>query len=258
MKVVILAGGYGTRISEETDLKPKPMIEIGGKPILWHIMKIYSYHEINEFIICLGYKGYMIKEYFVNYYRHMSDLTVDLQNNNIKIHNNKSEPWKVTLVDTGENVMTGGRLKKITDHIEDGSDFCMTYGDGVANINITDLIKFHKSHGRLATLTATNPRNRFGVLDLDNNDIVKQFQEKPKDGVRYINGGFFVLSKDVLNYIDGNDTVFEEGPLRKLSLESQLKAYKHEGFWQPMDTLRDKRYLEGLWDSKQSPWKLWG
>lgn len=257
MKAVILAGGLGTRLSEETSIKPKPMVEIGGKPILWHIMKIYSAHGINEFVICLGYKGYIIKEYFANYYRHMSDITFDLSSNSEIIHNNNSEKWKVTLVDTGEETMTGGRIKRVRDYIKDEEAFCLTYGDGVADINISDLIKFHKSHKKLATLTATQPPGRFGALHIDSGSVVTAFKEKPEGDGNIINGGFFVLSPKVIDYISDDFTSWEKEPLTQIAQDNQLMAYKHKGFWQPMDTLRDKNYLEELWDSKKAAWKVW-
>ena len=257
MKAVILAGGLGTRISEETYSKPKPMIEIGGRPILWHIMKIYSSYGINDFIICLGYKGYFIKEYFVNYHKHMSDLTINLKNNDIKIHNSFAEPWNVTLIDTGEDSMTGGRIARIKEYVKDEEFFCLTYGDGVADINISDLIKFHKEQKRLATLTAVKPAGRFGALEIEDN-FVKKFQEKPKGDGGYVNGGFFVLSPKAIDYIkEGDKTVWEKSPLNDLSKDEQISAFKHEGFWQPMDTLRDKNYLEELWSDKKAPWKIW-
>lgn len=252
MKAVILAGGLGTRISEETELKPKPMVEIGGKPILWHIMKIYSNHGINEFIICAGYKGYMIKEYFANYFMHKSDVTFDLANNNLIIHNHQCEPWKVTVVDTGETSMTGGRLKKVAAYVGD-EDFCMTYGDGVSDVNITELIKFHKAQARLATLTAVAPAGRFGALGLDGSTITR-FQEKPQGDGSYINGGFFVLSPEVFNYIEDDQTIWEKEPLERLALEGELSAFKHEGFWQPMDTLRDRLKLEDICKEGNPPW----
>ena len=256
MKAVILAGGLGTRISEETHLKPKPMIEIGGKPILWHIMKIYSAYGINDFIICCGYKGYVIKEYFSNYFLHSSDVTFDMQNNEMKVHSGNAEPWKVTLVDTGEETMTGGRLKRIQEYVSGEEMFCFTYGDGVSDVNIGGLIDFHKSHGKLATLTATQPPGRFGALNLEGNRI-KSFKEKPQgDGV-WVNGGFFVLSPKVLNYIEGDDTTWEKKPMEQLAQEGQLNAYLHDGFWQPMDTARDKNQLEELWQSGNAPWKIW-
>ncbi len=254
-KVVILAGGFGTRFSEETELRPKPMIEIGGKPILWHIMKIYSEHGINEFIVCLGYKGYVIKEYFQNYALHMSDVSFDLKENTTTVHSARAEPWKITLIETGLNSMTGGRIKRVADHIGD-EDFCMTYGDGVADIDISGLIKFHKAHGRDATVTAVSPPGRFGALDLDG-DTVKGFQEKPVGDGGLINGGFFVLSPKVLDRIDGDDVVWEKGPLTGLAADNQLRAFVHRGFWQPMDTLREHRYLDGLLETGKAPWKTW-
>ena len=257
MKAVILAGGLGTRISEETYLKPKPMVEVGCKPILWHIMKIYSSFGINEFVICLGYKGYVIKEYFANYYRHMSDITFDLSNNSQIIHNNNAEKWKVTLIDTGDETMTGGRVKRIYDYIKDEEEFCLTYGDGVSNVNISDLIKFHKSHGKLATLTATQSPGRFGAININQQNIITDFQEKPLGDGNFINGGFFVMSPKVVDYIDGDRTLLEQEPLQKLARDQQLAAYKHSGFWQPMDTLRDKSQLENMWQSGKAPWKLW-
>lgn len=255
MKAVILAGGFGTRISEETALKPKPMIEIGGKPILWHIMKIYAHHGVNDFIICCGYKGYIIKEYFANYFIHMSDITYDMSNNTVQVHHKKAEPWKVTMVDTGETTQTGGRLKRIKEYLGN-EDFCMTYGDGVGNIDITNSIKFHKSHGKLATMTAIQPPGRFGALELDGVEV-KSFLEKPQGDGGWINGGFFILSPDVLNLIQGDDTLWEKSPLEKLAETSNLRAYYHTGFWQPMDTLRDKILLEDLWMSEVAPWKVW-
>lgn len=255
MKAVILAGGLGTRISEETILKPKPMVEIGGKPILWHIMKIYSFHGINEFIICCGYKGYAIKEYFANYFLHMSDVTFDLLHNKLEVHQNNAEPWRVTLVDTGEQTMTGGRLARVREYIG-GEDFCFTYGDGVSDINISDLIAFHKKNGLKATLTAVQPPGRFGALILDGNRITS-FQEKPFGDGGWVNGGFFVCSPDVFEYISDDDTIWEREPLETLAAEDDLAAYFHKGFWQPMDTLRDKNYLEELWASNKTPWKVW-
>ncbi|MBT5549694.1 MAG: glucose-1-phosphate cytidylyltransferase [Nitrospina sp.] len=256
MKAVILAGGLGTRLSEETIVKPKPMVEIGDKPILWHVMKIYSTHGINDFIICCGYKGYVIKEYFSNYFLHSSDVTFDMQNNEMKVHSGNAEPWKVTLVDTGEETMTGGRLKRIQEYVSGEEMFCFTYGDGVSDVNIGGLIDFHKSHGKLATLTATQPPGRFGALNLEGNRI-KSFKEKPQgDGV-WVNGGFFVLSPKVLNYIEGDDTTWEKKPMEQLAQEGQLNAYLHDGFWQPMDTARDKNQLEELWQSGNAPWKIW-
>jgi glucose-1-phosphate cytidylyltransferase len=255
MKAVILAGGMGTRLSEETSLKPKPMVEIGGKPILWHIMKTYSAYGINDFIICLGYKGYLIKEYFSNYFLHMSDVTFDIAKNQMEVHNNKAEPWKVTLVDTGTDTMTGGRIKRIKDHL-DKEDFCMTYGDGLADINITQLIEFHQSHKKLATVTATLPAGRFGAIRLDG-DSVDSFEEKPVGDGGYINGGFFVLSPKVLDYIEDDHTIWEQEPMRGLAKDSELQAFKHKGFWQPMDTIREKTLLENLWAKGDAPWKKW-
>ncbi len=255
MKAVILAGGLGTRISEETTVRPKPMIEIGGKPILWHIMKIYSTYNIRDFIICLGYRGYVIKEYFANYFLHMSDVTFDIEQNKIHIHQNNAEPWRVTLVETGENTMTGGRLKRVADHL-DNEDFCFTYGDGIANINIDALVAYHKQQKTLATLTAIQPPGRFGALQLDNNKITG-FNEKPHGDGGWINGGFFVLSPKVLEYIKDDDTIWEKYPLEQLALEHQLSAFVHRGFWHAMDTLRDKNYLEDLWSTGCPPWKTW-
>jgi glucose-1-phosphate cytidylyltransferase len=255
MKVVLLAGGYGTRISEESHLKPKPMIEIGGKPILWHIMKIYSHYGLNEFVICCGYKGYMIKEYFTNYFLHTSDVTFDLENNKMDIHQNSSEPWKVTLVDTGEETMTGGRLKRVKDYLGSG-DFCLTYGDGVADVNIAELLKFHKSHGGLATLTAAQPPGRFGALSMQGTHV-RSFQEKPMGDRNWISGGFFVLNKKVIDLIEGDQTVWERGPMETLAQQNQMHAFLHNGFWQPMDTLRDKVHLEDLWQKGKAPWRVW-
>jgi glucose-1-phosphate cytidylyltransferase len=255
MKAVILAGGLGTRISEESSIRPKPMIEIGGKPILWHIMKIYSAHGVNEFIICLGYKGYLIKEYFANYFLHTSDLTFDMQNNKMEVHQNSSEPWKVTLVDTGDNSMTGGRLKRVRKYLDD-EDFCFTYGDGVSSINISESIRFHKTQNTMATLTAVQPPGRFGALDMDSHKV-RGFQEKPQGDGGWINGGFFVLSHKVIDGIEGDHTVWEREPMEWLASAGQLSAYLHTGFWQPMDTLRDKNHLEELWQSGKAPWKVW-
>lgn len=255
MKAVILAGGLGTRISEESILRPKPMIEIGGKPILWHIMKNYSAHGINEFIICCGYKGYMIKEYFANYFLHVSDVTFDLSRNSMEVHRREAEPWKVTLVDTGELTQTGGRLKRITPYLGDDV-FCMTYGDGLGAVNIRAAIDFHISHGKHATMTAVQPPGRFGALELDGQTI-KSFVEKPHGDGGWINGGFFVLSPKVLEWIEGDDSIWERGPLEHLAASNQLQAFFHEGFWQPMDTLRDKNNLEDLWVSGAAPWKMW-
>ena len=256
MKAVILAGGFGTRLSEETDSKPKPMIEIGGKPILWHIMKTYSHYGINEFIICCGYKGYMIKEYFANYFLHQSDVTFNLKDNKMIVHEKRAEPWTITLLDTGENSMTGGRLKRVLHYLKDEEIFCMTYGDGVADINITELIEFHKSHGKQATLTSTYPPGRFGALNIVDNQVLK-FDEKPKGDGTVINGGYFVLSPKVIDRIDGDSCVWEQEPLRGLATDGELMSFTHKGFWQPMDTLRDKVHLENLWKSKKAPWKLW-
>jgi len=255
MKAVILAGGLGSRISEETSVRPKPMIEIGGKPILWHIMKTYAAHGVNEFIICCGYKGYVIKEYFANYFLHMSDVTFDMKNNKMEVHQNNAEPWKVTLVDTGEATMTGGRLKRVRQYLDDG-DFCFTYGDGVSDINITDLLTFHRTHGNLATLTGVQPPGRFGSLNLEGTKV-SSFEEKPHGDGAWINGGFFVLSTKVIDYIDDDNTFWEREPMEKLALDGQLSAYLHTGFWQPMDTLRDKNHLEELWLSGKAPWKIW-
>jgi len=254
MKVVLLAGGLGTRISEESALRPKPMIEIGGRPILWHIMKIYLAHGLRDFVICCGYKGYMIKEYFANYSLHMSDITIDMENESIEIHRKKTEPWRVTLVDTGEATQTGGRLKRIADYID--GDFCLTYGDGVGSINITELLTFHRGHGKLATMTATQPPGRFGALQLDGKSITS-FLEKPTGDGGWINGGFFVLSPKVLDLIEGDTTIWEREPLESLAKNGELQAYFHNGFWQPMDTLRDKNHLEDLWQSGRAPWKMW-
>lgn len=257
MKAVILAGGLGTRISEETHIKPKPMIEVGGKPILWHILKMYSAHGINDFIICCGYKGYVIKEYFANYFLHMSDVTFDLSKNEMQVHQHKAEPWRVTLVDTGDDSMTGGRLKRVESFIKDEEDFCFTYGDGVSDINLTELIAFHRANGKLATLTAAYPPGRFGALDIAANNTVSSFQEKPKGDGGMINGGFFVLSPKVISLIDDDSTIWERKPLEKLAEQGQLTAYQHHGFWQPMDTLRDKIYLEEVWQKGTAPWKVW-
>ncbi len=255
MKAVILAGGLGTRISEETHLKPKPMIEIGGKPILWHIMKIYSSYKINDFVICCGYKGYMVKEYFANYFLHMSDVTIDIKNNKMEVHHKFAEPWKVTLVDTGINTMTGGRLKRVKEYLENET-FCFTYGDGVSDVNISNLIEYHKNQKTIATLTSVQPPGRFGTLNMEGNKISK-FQEKPAGDGNWINGGFFVLESSVFDYLDGDSTIWERDPLEKLASENQLSAFKHDGFWQPLDTLRDKNLLEELWVSGNAPWKNW-
>ena len=255
MKAVILAGGKGTRLTEETTIRPKPMVEVGYKPILWHILKIYSTHGINDFIICCGYKGYMIKEYFANYFLHTSDITFDIKNNKIEVHNKNSEPWKVTLVDTGQNTMTGGRLARIKDFLTD-EIFCFTYGDGLADINIKKLIEFHKKENRKATLTAVQPRGRFGSLQIESS-MVTNFEEKPRGDKAWVNGGFFVLNRSVLDLIDGDKCIWEKQPLETLSNNNELSAFLHHGFWHPMDTIRDKIYLEGLWASNKAPWKKW-
>ncbi len=257
MKVVILAGGLGTRISEETSIKPKPMVEIGGRPILWHIMKTYSSYGLNDFIICCGYKGYVIKEFFANYFLHTADVTFDMTENRMHTHQSHSEPWKVTLVDTGDETMTGGRIKRVKKFVGD-STFCMTYGDGVSDVNIHQLIEFHRSNKKKATLTAVQPPGRFGILDIsENGNLVKSFQEKPSGDGGFINGGFFVLEPDVFDLIKDDKTIWEREPLEKLAKEGQLNAYKHDGFWQPMDTLRDKMKLEELWQKDLAPWKVW-
>lgn len=257
MKAVILAGGFGTRLSEETSLKPKPMIEIGGKPILWHILKLYSFYGINDFLICCGYKGYLIKEYFANYFLHQSDATFAISNNSMKVNHNRAEPWTVTVVDTGENTMTGGRLKRVKDYLENDESFCFTYGDGLSDVNISELIKFHNRHGKLATLTATRPPGRYGVLKFGDNDVVSSFQEKPDGDGSWINGGFFVLSPKVIDLIKNDETSWEEQPLSNLAKNNQLYAFKHDGFWQPMDTLREKIMLNNLWSKNAAPWKIW-
>jgi glucose-1-phosphate cytidylyltransferase len=256
VKAVILAGGLGTRISEETHLRPKPMIEIGGKPILWHIMKSYSAHGVNEFVICCGYKGYVIKEYFANYFLHMSDVTFDMQHNQMIVHQQKAEPWKVTLVDTGDDTLTGGRLKRVAQYITDESEFCFTYGDGVTDLDVTRQIAFHRQHGKLATVTAVQPPGRYGALAMDGN-MVTGFTEKPRGDGGLINGGFFVLSPRCLEFISGDETSWEGQPLADLAARGQLVAFEHNGFWQPMDTLREKNVLEDLWSSGRAPWKIW-
>ncbi|MGF6903733.1 glucose-1-phosphate cytidylyltransferase [Paraburkholderia sp. GAS348] len=256
MKAVILAGGLGTRLSEETAVRPKPMVEIGGKPILWHIMKMYSHHGISDFIICCGYKGYVIKEYFANYFLHMSDVTFDMAKNGMEVHHRYAEPWKVTLVDTGENTLTGGRLKRVKQYVAQEDAFCFTYGDGVGDINIAELIKFHKEVGVDATLTATYPPGRFGALDIESSRV-NSFKEKPKGDGGMINGGFFVLSPRVIDLVDDDATVWEREPLERLAERGQLAAFQHDGFWQPMDTLRDKVLLEELWQKNAAPWKVW-
>jgi glucose-1-phosphate cytidylyltransferase len=255
MKCVILAGGLGTRISEESHLKPKPMIEIGGKPIIWHIMKIYSAHGVNDFIVCLGYKGYVIKEYFANYFLHMSDVTFDMANNKMEVHQASVEPWRVTLVDTGEATQTGGRLRRVASYLGD-EPFCFTYGDGVSDVNLTRLVEFHRAQGGLATLTAVQPPGRFGALNLAGMQVTS-FEEKPHGDGGWINGGFFVLSPSVIDHIEGDATVWERTPMERLAREGQLSAFLHTGFWQPMDTLRDKTHLEQLWASGKAPWKIW-
>ena len=256
MKAVLLAGGLGTRFAEETDLRPKPMIEIGGMPIIWHIMKIYSHHGIDEFIVCLGYKGYVIKEYFRNYFLHMSNVTFDMKTNSVEIHDAAAEPWRVTLVDTGEKTMIGGRIKRILPYLGEDEEFCLTYGDGVGNVDISAAIDLHRSEGRLATVTATQPPGRFGAIRSEGRRVTG-FQEKPIGDGGWINGGFFVLSPEVGRYIEGDATVWEQEPMQQLADEGQLSVYFHHGFWQPMDTLRDKRHLEDLWASGRAPWKVW-
>lgn len=257
MKTVILAGGLGTRLSEETELKPKPMVHIGQNPILWHIMKMYSAHGINDFVICCGYKGYIIKEYFANYFLHSSDVTLSMKDNSMTVHQNYAEPWKVTLVDTGNDTQTGGRLKRVSKYLENDKPFCFTYGDGVGDVNIAELIKFHQSHGKLATLTATRPPGRYGALKISDDDIVEAFQEKPDGDNSWINGGFFVLSPSVIERISGDQTSWENDPLNELAADGELVAFKHDGFWQPMDTLREKILLNNLWDSGKAPWQIW-
>ena len=256
MKVVILAGGYGTRLSEETTLKPKPMVEIGGKPILWHIMKMYSSHGLTDFIICCGYKGYVIKEYFANYFLHQSDVTFCMKKNTMEVHEKRAEPWTITLVDTGVNSMTGGRLARVANYLDKEETFCFTYGDGLSDVNIAALLEFHKEHGKDATLTAVHPPGRFGALDMKNGQI-QRFTEKPKGDGALINGGFFVLSQNVLKRISGDNSVWEQEPLKGLAADKNLMGFKHEGFWQPMDTLRDQKYLQKLWEEGNAPWKIW-
>jgi glucose-1-phosphate cytidylyltransferase len=256
MKAVILAGGLGTRLAEETSVRPKPMVEICGKPILWHIMKMYSHHGLNDFIVCCGYKGYFIKEYFANYFLHQSDVTFCMKENTMEVHERRAEPWTVTLVDTGDTSMTGGRLRRVASYLQGEESFCMTYGDGVSDVNISDLIEFHKKHGKDATLTSAYPPGRFGALNFDG-DQVTEFKEKPKGDGAMINAGFFVLSINVLSRISDDDCVWEQEPLKGLAADGQLMAYKHDGFFQPMDTLRDKQYLEELWSTNQAPWKSW-
>lgn len=256
MKAVLLAGGLGTRISEETHLRPKPMIEIGGRPLLWHIMKMYSHHGVNDFIVCCGYKGYVIKEYFANYFLHTSDITLDLGKNSTEVHQRYAEPWRVTLVDTGDQTMTGGRLKRVREYLDEGEDFCFTYGDGLSDVNIGSLIGFHKAQGKLATITAVQPPGRYGALELEG-DSATNFVEKPRGDGSWINGGFFVLSPRAIDLIGGDSTVWEEAPLINLAQSGELAAFQHKGFWQPMDTLREKNLLESLWASEKPPWKQW-
>jgi len=256
MKAVILAGGLGTRISEETHLKPKPMVEIGGRPILWHIMKIYAAHGVNDFIICCGYKGYVIKEYFANYFLHMSDVTFDMANNRMEVHEKRAEPWRVTVVDTGAETMTGGRLRRVRNYVRDEDAFCFTYGDGVGDIDVTALITFHRRHGKLATITAVQPPGRYGALNIRQKQVAG-FMEKPQGQGGLINGGFFILSPTVLDLIAGDETPWESAPLEQLATDGQLMAFEHHGFWQPMDTLREKNFLEELWQSDKAPWKVW-
>ena len=255
MKAVILAGGFGTRLSEETQIKPKPMVEIGTRPIIWHVMKIYAAHGINDFIICAGYKGYVIKEYFANYFLHMSDVTFDLASNRMTVHEKRSEDWSVTIVDTGETTMTGGRIKRVKDYIQDET-FCMTYGDGLGDVNITELLEFHKNHQKKATITAVQPPGRYGALEIDTG-LVSSFKEKPEGDGSWINGGFFVLEPCVMDYISGDECFWEREPLEQLSREGELLAYKHGGFWQPMDTLRDRKQLQEKWEKGTAPWKIW-
>lgn len=256
LKAVILAGGFGTRLGEETNIRPKPLIEIGGMPMLWHIMKIYSTFNIGDFVICCGYKGHMIKEYFANYHLHTSDITIDVQKNRLEVHRKSTEPWRVTLVDTGIDTMTGGRIKRIKRYVQDDT-FCMTYGDGVGNVDITSLLKFHRAHGRAATVTAVRPPGRFGIIRMNETGTVTIFNEKPQGDNNWINGGFFVLEPSVFDYISGDQTVWEKEPMESLTADGNLMAYKHDGFWQPVDTLREKNLLEQKWQSKDAPWKVW-
>ncbi|MXV17431.1 glucose-1-phosphate cytidylyltransferase [Hufsiella ginkgonis] len=256
MKVVLLAGGLGTRLSEETVLRPKPMVEIGGMPILWHIMKIYSAHGFNDFIVCLGYKGYVVKEYFANYFLHKSDVTIDLTKNAMEVHDSQAEPWKITLVDTGNESFTGGRIKRIKQHVGNET-FMLTYGDGVSNVDITALVRFHKAKGKMCTVTSVQPSGRFGSIDLADNDTVRSFMEKPKGDGAWINGGFFVCEPGVFDYIDGDSTIWERDPMERIAAENQMAAYKHDGFWKPMDTLRDKQELEEDWSAGKAKWKIW-
>jgi glucose-1-phosphate cytidylyltransferase len=256
MKVVLLAGGMGTRLAEETVVRPKPMIEIGGRPILWHIMKIYAHHGLREFVVCLGYKGYAIKEYFMNFFLHGSDVTIDAGANQIEYHQRTVEPWRITLVDTGEHTLTGGRLRRVRRFLDRNEPFCFAYGDGLSDVDITETITFHRAHGKLATLTAVIPPGRYGALDLDGDEVIRFIEKPPGDG-GYINGGFFVLNEGVIELIEGDATSWEYGPLEQLAREHQLRAYRHRGFWHPMDTLRDKNYLEELWQTGRAPWKVW-
>jgi len=256
MKVVILAGGLGTRLSEETVLRPKPMVEIGGMPILWHIMKIYSSHGFTDFVVCLGYKGYVVKEYFANYFLHKSDVTIDMSDNSIKVHDSQAEPWKITLVDTGNDSMTGGRIKRVQPHVGN-EPFMLTYGDGVSDINISALVKFHESHGKLCTVTSVQPSGRFGALNLTDDQTVQSFLEKPKGDGAWINGGFFVCQPEVFNYIDGDSTIFEKQPMERIAADGEMKAFNHTGFWKPMDTIRDKHELEEDWQQNKAKWKTW-
>jgi glucose-1-phosphate cytidylyltransferase len=257
MKAVILAGGLGTRISEETQNRPKPMVQIGGKPILWHILKLYSAHGVNEFVICCGYMGYLIKEYFANYFLHTSDVTFDMSNNSMDVHHKNAEPWKVTLVDTGEKTLTGGRLKRVKEYVENEEAFCFTYGDGLSDVDIKESIHFHKTHGRMATVTAVRPPGRYGAIDCDEKNLVTAFTEKPPGDGGMINGGYFVLSPKCLDFIEGDETSWEGKPLADLAARGEIMAFEHQGFWQPMDTLREKLHLEQLWESGQAPWKIW-
>lgn len=256
MKVVILAGGLGTRLSEETILRPKPMVEIGGMPIIWHIMKIYSAHGYNEFVVCLGYRGYLIKEYFANYFLHKSDVTIDLADNSLKVHDSQAEPWKITLVDTGIHSMTGGRIKRVQPHVGD-NPFLLTYGDGVSDVNITELVKCHQNNGRLCTVTSVQPSGRFGALNIDDNQKVHSFTEKPKGDGSWINGGFFVCEPEVFDFIEGDNTTWEREPMENIASQGQMDTYKHDGFWKPMDTLRDKQELESDWNANNAKWKIW-
>jgi glucose-1-phosphate cytidylyltransferase len=256
MKAVILAGGLGTRLAEETTTRPKPMVEIGGKPVLWHIMKTYSHHGINDFIICCGYKGYVIKEYFANYFLHMSDITFDMRSNRMEVHQKRADPWNVTLVDTGDDSMTGGRLLRVADYLRREEAFCLTYGDGLGDVDISASLTFHREHGKAATMTATYPPGRFGALDIEGSQV-RRFMEKPRGDGSMINGGFFVLSPRVLDYLESDATVWEQQPLQRLAMDGELMAFQHQGFWQPMDTLRDKIFLEDLWSSGKAPWKVW-